>query len=414
MITCDGMTSSEIVEAFADSKRPATEARMLPPFAYTSEEFFEKIEKPAVFERDWLCVGREAWIPEVGDYYSTSYVGEPLLVVRSRSGDVKVLSAVCRHRGMFVAEGSGNCKLFRCPYHHWVYNLDGKLAGAPTMDKSKGFDRRDIALPSMKTEIWNGFIFMNFDADAPALKPQLERFDKDFDNYELAKSFEPEHDRRLDYPWNWKILFENTNDGYHANRLHSGPLHDFCPSHLASWGEYREDDLAVVRYTGFTHKDGSFNPTLKALLPIFPQLTDDQRTRMVFINLPPTLWVACLPDQVAYFIIHPEGANKCWMDFGILYSPQAMRDPLFEEKREVYQHTLEEVTRQDRHVNVLQQRGLRSKYYVPGRTSYQEESSVRFGWWLMDRCERWLERHSPTSDNVTRVVRNGKRARVSA
>jgi phenylpropionate dioxygenase-like ring-hydroxylating dioxygenase large terminal subunit len=29
--------------------------------------------------------------------------------------------------------------------------------------------------------------------------------------------------------WNWKVMFENNNDGYHASKLHHGPLHDFMP-----------------------------------------------------------------------------------------------------------------------------------------------------------------------------------------
>ena len=375
---------------------------------------FREVEKLAIFERDWLCVGREAWIPNNGDFFTSSYIDEPLIVVRTRSGSVKVMSNVCRHRGLIIAEGSGNSKFFRCPYHHWVYTLDGGLAGAPTMDQSKGFDRSKISLPSFQTEIWNGFIFFNFDPDAPALAPQLARFDEDFDNYEMADAAEPEHDRRLDYPWNWKVLYENTNDGLHANRLHSGPMHDFCPSHLATWKPYRDDDIAVVRYTGFTHKDAAFNPTLKALLPIFPKLTEKERKRMVFINLPPTFWVACLPDQVVYFLIHPEGANKCWMDFGNLYSAQAAKDPLFEEKVVMYEQTVGAATAQDRHVNTLQQRGMRSKYFVPGRTSYQEESAVRFGWWAIGRYEQWLGQHASDSDDATQVERSAKPKRATA
>jgi len=37
-----------------------------------------------------------------------------------------------------VAEGSGNCKAFRCPYHFWSYGLDGHLIGAPKYNDSDG------------------------------------------------------------------------------------------------------------------------------------------------------------------------------------------------------------------------------------------------------------------------------------
>jgi hypothetical protein len=41
------------------------------------------------------------------------------------------------------------------------------------------------------------------------------------------------------------------------------------------------------------------------------------------------------------------------------------------------------ITNQDRHVNTLTQIGLRSSSASRGRTSYQEESSVRFARWLV-------------------------------
>ena len=390
MKTINEMLTPEVLKSFESSIGATTESELLPAFVYSSEEFYEKFEKEAIFGHEWLCVGRESWLPQKGDYFTTSYIDEPLIVVRTDSNEIKCLSAVCQHRGMLVAEGSGNCNFFRCPYHHWVYDLEGALAGAPAMDKTVGFDRKKVSLPSVKTDFWNGFIFINFDPEAKPLRPRLARFDRDFEHYDLANGFEPGHVRFSDLPWNWKVMFENTNDGYHANRLHKGPMHDFCPSNLAYWSEYHEDDAAVVRYTGFTHKDAAFNPTLKCLLPIFPNLTDEERTRMVFINLPPTLWVACLPDQVFYFLIHPDGARKCWIDQGPIYHPKAPADPLFEPKLAVYRETFQHFNHQDRYVDTLVQRGLGSRFARRGRLSHQEESLARFARWLVQRYrDRW-------------------------
>ena len=51
------------------------------------------------------------------------------------------MSAVCQHRAMLVAEGAGNTRGFVCPYHHWVYSLDGALVNAPAMERTCDFDR---------------------------------------------------------------------------------------------------------------------------------------------------------------------------------------------------------------------------------------------------------------------------------
>src|SRR5438132_772157 len=81
-------------------------APMLPRECYTSPEFFE-FEREAVFARSWACVGRAEQIPDPGDYLAVSVAGEPLLVVRTQDRSIKVMTAVCRHRGHVLTCTSG-------------------------------------------------------------------------------------------------------------------------------------------------------------------------------------------------------------------------------------------------------------------------------------------------------------------
>jgi phenylpropionate dioxygenase-like ring-hydroxylating dioxygenase large terminal subunit len=372
------------LKAFESSIGPTTESRMMPPFIYTNPQFYE-FEKEAVYNHEWLCVGREEWVPTKGDYYTTEYVGEPLIVVRSEANTISCLSAVCQHRGMLVADGAGKCSLFRCPYHHWVYGLDGRLAGAPAMDQTKDFDKSKIALPPVRVEIWQGFIFINFDRNAEPLAPRMQRFEADLAHYDLPNARGPKPDRFEDLPWNWKIMFENSNDGYHANRLHKSVLHDFCPSELNTWAEWRENDAAYLRRNRLTHIDGSWTPTQKVMLPVFPQLTESERTQIMFLNLPPTLWLAMTPDQVYYFLMHPAGVNKTWIHAGGVFTPAALEDAAFEHKLQAYKATFQYFNNQDRYVDTLQQQGLESRFAARGRLSWQEESSACLARWLTKR-----------------------------
>ncbi len=374
----------EELKSFESSIVPTTEGRMMPPFIYTNPSFYE-FEKEAIYGHEWLCVGRQESVPDKGDYFTTEYIGEHLIVVRSDKETIRCMSAVCQHRGMLVADGAGKCSLFRCPYHHWVYSLDGKLAGAPAMDRTKDFDRSEVALPPLKVEIWQGFIFVNFDLNAQPLAPRLARFEKDLADYDLVNARGPKPDRFAKLPWNWKIMFENSNDGYHANRLHKSVLHDFCPSELNTWGEWRENDAAYLRRNQLTHIDGSWTPTQKAMLPVFPKLTEAERTQIMFLNLPPTLWLALTPDQVYYFIMHPNGADETWIDAGGLFTPEALNDPAFDIKLQAYKSTFQYFNNQDRYVDTLQQQGLQSRYAVRGRLSWQEESSACLARWLTKR-----------------------------
>jgi hypothetical protein len=98
------------------------------------------------------------------------------------------MSAVCQHRAMLVAEGRGNARGFVCPYHHWVYSLNGDLVNAPAMERACGFDKKAVRLPAFKVEVWLGFIFINFDAEAPPLAPRLKAVEAAVANYDLANA----------------------------------------------------------------------------------------------------------------------------------------------------------------------------------------------------------------------------------
>ena len=126
---------------------------------------------------EWLCVGRAERIPEPGDWFTVTICDEPIIVARDKAGDVRAMSAVCQHRAMQVCEGEGNDTTFKCPYHHWIYGLDGRLLGAPAMERTEDFDKTAGASAPLAVEEWQGFVFVNFDADAAPLAPTLARYE---------------------------------------------------------------------------------------------------------------------------------------------------------------------------------------------------------------------------------------------
>ena len=261
-----------------------------------------------------------------------SHVGEPLIVLRNREGVIKCLSAVCRHRAMFVVEGHRNARGFTCPYHHWSYSLDGKLMGAPAMERACNFSKEQIQLPEFKVETWLGFIFINFDLDAPPLAPRLETVTKALANYGVASAEGPMATESPKFQWNWKVMFENNNDGYHANRLHHGPIHDICPSSMAVFPDLPSNTAGYFRFNGTVHIDAGFNPTLKAVLPIFPALTEEERGRMLFANIPPSLTLFARSDMISYNIFHAHGPDETSVHRGWLVALGAMSQPLFKER----------------------------------------------------------------------------------
>ena len=377
--------NDEFFDSLESSILEIEHANTLPPLCYTDAGFFD-FEKRALFDHEWLCVGRVDWLPNPGDFYTTTVVNEPIVVVHDRDGTIRAMSSVCQHRAMLVAEGAGNTRTFTCPYHHWVYNLKGDLINAPAMEKTCNFHKETSGLPNFKLEIWHGFIFINFDDDAKPLAPRLTALEPILANYEIASAEGPAPDRDIQYPFSWKVMFENNNDGYHANRLHQGEFHDYIPSELAEFPEFLPEETAgFYRTNGTLHKDASFNPTQKALMPVFPKLNDEERNRMAFANLPPSLSLVLTCDAVIYLILRADGPESHQLDLGVLFAKGAMDDPEFDKKMEMVIERALDINAQDIHVDELVQKGLRSRYAPRGRYSWQEGAQRQFNTWLVPR-----------------------------
>ena len=359
------------------------DAESLPPACYVDRDFYE-FEKAAVFDQEWLCVGREAWVPEAGDYFTSSVVGEPMVVCRTRKGELKAMSSVCQHRAMLVAEGKGNTRGFVCPYHHWVYGLDGRLVNAPAMERTCDFDKKTVRLPEFKVETWLGFIFINFDPEAAPLAPRLAKVAQAIAGYDLANA-EEATTMTGQFAWNWKVMFENNNDGYHASKLHQGPLHDFVPSELATFPESDPSDAGFLRFNATLHPDASFNPTQRAVLPVFPKLTETDRGRMTFANVPPTLSLVLSSDTAIFLILRATGPETMEQDTGVLVAPGASSDPSFPHRLEMIMTSAGKIIAQDMHVDSLVQVGLRSRFAPRGRYSWQEGAQGQFNHWLVPR-----------------------------
>ena len=360
------------------------EAITLPPACYTSEEFLA-FERQAIFERDWLCIGHEGQIPNAGDYFCVQLFEEPLVAVRGTDDVVRVMSSVCRHRGMVVAEGSGNGSSFRCPYHFWVYGLDGQLLGAPAMEQRAGFDKSCLGLPQLKTEFWNGFIFVTFDDEPPPLAPTLGGLDGILRNYHLSETAWIDGGHFGDLPWNWKVMLENFVDGYHNNRLHSG-IGDVMPCSDATFVPFDpERDNHISRSNRTLRQDASFNLTREPLFPVFPHLSEEDRWHWNFALVPPMLALAIVPDQVAYFTIFPNGANSISIQIGYLFHPRVVEMPMFDIRFAQAKADVDNFNGADIHADTMVQVGLRSRFAPRGPYSWQEATLQQINNWLVKR-----------------------------
>ena len=113
------------------SPEPALDTQLIPKECYLSPEVM-RLEWERMWGRVWLYAGPLSDLAETGDYFTFEIGPESVLVVRTAPGQVRAMYNVCQHRGRRLRpEGGGFANRFRCPYHLWRYDLDGRLIGAP-------------------------------------------------------------------------------------------------------------------------------------------------------------------------------------------------------------------------------------------------------------------------------------------
>ena len=198
----------------------------LPAPAYRSPAFFD-LENDLLLPGQWVFVGFAHRFREAGDAVPVTVGRRPLLLLRDTDGRINAFHNVCRHRCAILVDAPKNVgRALRCPYHAWVYGLDGTLRAAPhfggyNRDFPEGFSPADHGLRPVRTAIWHDWIFVNTGGGAP-----------DFETY-ATPLFELVADIDLDrlvpvaeldfgeVRCNWKLLMENFIEPYHVQFLHS-------------------------------------------------------------------------------------------------------------------------------------------------------------------------------------------------
>src|SRR5258708_33512951 len=146
-------------------------------------------------------------------------VGESIIVLRDKVGRLRAFANTCRHRGTRLLDGKGNCKSIACPYHAWVYALDGQLISSLGMEETIGFDPLSYGLTPVRLEDWDGFLFVNFDAGADTLAAYLGDLPARFAAYNFADMICVRR-KEYDLTCNWKLYVENAMEDYHTPTVH--------------------------------------------------------------------------------------------------------------------------------------------------------------------------------------------------
>ena len=189
---------------------------------YFDPDFF-RLEAEQLWSRVWQMACRLEEIPEPGDFAEYEILDQSVVVVRTADGGVTAFENACRHRGVRVVEGRGNCSTsgFVCPFHGWCYGPDGTNTHIPQRKTFAEHNVRsgDIDLTPVRCEVWGGCAWINLDDDAPPLRACLEPAATILDGWKV-ESLRTEWWYACRLPVNWKLAEQAFHEQYHVVEAH--------------------------------------------------------------------------------------------------------------------------------------------------------------------------------------------------
>jgi len=206
---------------FADG----TPARAARKATLDAERYYDqqvmKQEWETIWTKSWLLAGLASDIAEPGDYFLFSIGHESIIISRDNAGQVQAMYNACQHRGnRVIATEQGSVPAFTCPYHGWIYDLDGTLQTVPDEERFEPrIDCDAYSLKHVKVEVWAGVVWVNMDLEAAPLADFLGIVQDHLTPYRI-ENMVLILDQTLEIDANWKTAVDNFNEQYHVDFIH--------------------------------------------------------------------------------------------------------------------------------------------------------------------------------------------------
>jgi Rieske 2Fe-2S family protein len=347
---------------------PFEHAVSLPGAAYFDDTVFA-LERTAIFDRSWQCVGREEDAGQPGEWFTSALQGEDLIVMRGADLVLRAFYNVCRHRAATLLDGPcGRAQEIRCAYHGWTYELSGALREAP--GARHDLDRAANGLSQLRLQSWQGFVFATADETLPELATYVADAPSWLRESPLALARRA-HASAYDVAANWKLLVENFQESDHFTRIHPA-LERLTPTSAArsvlSSGPWLGGTMTFAEGVETVSETGKRNGRPFIAAPAYRHQVSDA---MLF----PTLLTSLQPDYLLTYRLYPKTPGLTHVVAEIFLHPAAFT-PSFEASELATFWGV--VNAQDRAICERQQMGVRSRGYRASRYSTVEDGVHAF------------------------------------
>jgi Rieske 2Fe-2S family protein len=390
------------------------------PF-YTSREVFD-LDMAAIFTKHWLFVAAAAEVPEPGDYVTVAVGRYSVIVVRDDDEQVRAFHNVCRHRGSrLLDDACGSVGNLVCPYHHWTYNVDGRLLHADSQPAT--FDKSRFGLRPVHVRDVAGLVFICLADEPPAdfadvaarIKPYLAPYA--LGNTKVAHQVDIVEDG------NWKLVMENNRECYHCDGhpellsayfpLHGYTADDVPPRLRRVWERFEKATEALEaacrrqnfpresireldeRPTGFMISHAPLDGAGKSYTAggeavcarRLGSIVDDVFGDM-HLHLQPNSWFHMLSDHAVVFTVLPLGPDKTFLRSTWLVYEDAVEGVDYDVP--TLTHVWNATNTQDSAFVARTQLGVEDPGYQPGPYSEVEGDVAAFVDWYLNRVTAHL------------------------
>jgi phenylpropionate dioxygenase-like ring-hydroxylating dioxygenase large terminal subunit len=272
----------EIAKANLEHARAGTIDQTDSIYRVPAENYFNKdrwqLEMKQIFRRLPLMMATTAELPETGDWKAMTAANVPILLSRTKTGQVKAFYNMCSHRGaQIMAEGRGNTHRFTCPYHAWSYNTEGQLTSIYSNKEFGELDKQCHNLTELPCLEKAGLIWVILNRDSSlSIEDFLCNYDEMLAHFDFANWHYFDH-QTIKGP-NWKIAYDGYLDLYHLPILHKDTFGPDYPSkaNYYNWGPHQRvagPDSALAQFEQLDDAQWPVNYLLNGVWTIFPHIS---------------------------------------------------------------------------------------------------------------------------------------------
>lgn len=315
---------------------------LIPGGRYTDPDF-QQLEWEGLWRKSWLYACHLDEIPEAGSYLLWKKTASPIILIRGENREVKAFYNTCRHRGgPLVMESKGKLdSRFVCAYHGWCYNLQGQLTAVRDKRDFVDLDISNISLKSVRCERIGNWVFINENADAPALLEHLHPIPLHL------QQFQPDnirliHSATYDVDCNVKIQLDAFFEVYHLSFIHEDTVDrflDYRGTAINLWPNGHSSMITPNRRPEWVDP-GTVG------MPVLPTVTEIPTNHNMSLNFYPNLISPMAPTGMPFLTFWPKSINTMQIDchWFALDSLEHEYDSLWEKRIENFERILYEDT----------------------------------------------------------------------